>query len=338
MNIPFFWPNVIDTKWFITGLSVMLVFVFCILYGSFMSMPLFHFMNWIKQLSRGVYEEPTDRHGRPVSHGKRPGTFRQPYRLYGDLILHMRQFTALLQHNHQERLQLEQTKREWIAGVTHDLKTPLSYIEGYAAMLVASDYNWQEDEKQQFIRHIQEKTTEMKQLIRDLSASLKLDESGIILSRQPGDLVDFVRQTVIDMANRPDKEQYHFSFESDVTVYSATLDYRLLQRALQNILFNAVKHNPPLTSIEVRLSCAETSVGIMIIDDGNGMDADMLEHLFDRYYKGNRETDEAIHEGLGLSIVKQLVEAHGGAIEAESRLGVGTRIHISLPISKFASC
>ncbi|MFB6366672.1 ATP-binding protein [Paenibacillus elgii] len=336
MQIPFFWLRTINMKWFLAGTSATLGIVFFAVYGWYMSKPLFHLILWLKQLSKGVYQEPTDRRGKPASQGKRPDTFRHPYHLYRDLIRHMRQFTELLRRNEKERAEIEQMKQEWIAGVTHDLKTPLSYIEGYAAMLAATDYDWGEEEKRQFIRHIQEKTTQMKQLIRDLSASLQMDEGRIRLSPQEEDFVEFVRRTVIDIANRPGREEYRFSFESNVTSFNTAFDMKLLQRALQNILTNAVTHNPPMTNIEVKLLCTDAMTSILIRDDGLGMDREMMEHLFERYYRGMPKDTEDASTGLGLSIAKQLILAHGGSLETESEPGTGVAVWIVLPLKKFA--
>lgn len=335
MQIPFSWLRAINMKWFLAGTSAVLGIVSCAAYGWYISKPLFHLILWLKQLSRGVYEEPKDRRGVPASQGKRPDTFRRPYHLYSDLIRHMRQFTELLRRNEEERAEIERMKREWIAGVTHDLKTPLSYIEGYAAVLTAPEYEWGEEEKRQFIRHIQEKTAQVKQLIRDLGASLQMDEGKIRLSPQEEDLVEFVRRTVIDIANRPGREEYRFSFESNVSACRAAFDIQMLRRALQNILVNAVTHNPPMTGIEVELFCTDTAAIILIRDDGLGMDKETLEHLFDRYYRGTPKEDEDESSGLGLSIAKRLIVAHGGTLELECEPGAGVTARIVLPLKKF---
>lgn len=335
LNSSFSWLGRFEYKWFLIGVVSLFGLIFCVVYGWYMSKPLFHLVAWLKQLSGGVYEEPADRRGKPASQGRQPDMFRHPYRLYGDLIRQMRQFTELLQRNDQERAEIEQMKREWIAGVTHDLKTPLSYIEGYATLLAAPDYEWEEEEKRQFIRHIQEKTAQMKLLIGDLGASLQMDEGKIPLNPQEEDLVEFVRQTVIDLANRPEREGYRFSFETNVPACTAVFDIKLLQRALQNIVSNAVTHNPPGTGIEVKLLCTEGFATITIRDDGRGMDKESLEHLFDRYYRSPKDAEDD-NTGLGLSIARQLILAHDGTIEAESEPGTGVTVRIGLPLQKFA--
>lgn len=240
--------------------------------------------------------------------------------MYKEVFEQMNILSSQLRSNEEERVELEKRKQQWVAGVSHDLKTPLSYIEGYAAMLTAQEYDWSDEERRSFSMSISEKVTEMKQLIQDLNASMQLKESPLPVQLEKEDIVEFLRSAVIDIANHPSAEQYEFSFTSMEATCIMSFDSKLLGRALQNFLINAIIHNPPGTHVSMEVNKENDKLHISIEDDGIGMNPN--------------ECKQVSHsEGHGIPIAKSFIEAHNGTLHILSGSKAGTRMEISLPLN-----
>ncbi len=330
--------------------SVIAAIVIALLFGSRLGAPLLHMMNWLQGLARGNYAEPENPTGVPRSRS-RDGQLRRSYRLYAEVIETLTHLSRVLSDAQISRRRMEATRDEWITGVSHDLKTPLSSVKGYADLLSADQYDWSREEIRKFGGIIAEKASHMEGLIEDLGLTFRLKNEALPLVCEPKNVVEVVRRSAIDLVNRPDVDAEKLTFEASKEEILYPIDAKWFTRAIENLLANAVVHNPPHTSIEVHVrrqsdketresephSKSETGmhydgVEIEIKDDGNGMDEETLLHLFDRYYRGtNTSEGYSKGSGLGCAIAKQLVEAHGGEVRASSRVGVGTTFSILLP-------
>ncbi|MDB5083729.1 MAG: sensor histidine kinase [Bacilli bacterium] len=321
-----------------TGILVVVIGM-SLLFGRQLGIPILHILNWLKLIAAGTYLEPTDATGRPRSRHAATGLLKSSYRLYQEVIDALEHLTGVLKHNEENRKLLEQTREEWITGVSHDLKTPLSSVKGYAELLSASHYQWTEEEIRNFGRVIAEKAAYMQGLMEDLSLTFHLKNNALPLQREPQNVVELVRRSVIDMVNQPaaDGQHIHVHFiEKDQITYP--LDPKWFKRAIDNLLANASLHNPVGTTISVRVESLPhhkllyPGILIEIVDDGKGMDEETVSHLFDRYYRGtNTSAAQSTGTGLGTAIAKQLIEAHGGSISVYSRLNEGTSVIISFP-------
>ena len=128
--------------------------------------------------------------------------------------------------------------------------------------------------------------------------------------------------------NHPLYEETNLVFSTEIEQYSFRCDRTLIQRALMNLIYNAIVHNPPDTFIQASIFQDTEHIKILIEDNGNGIEEGELENLFSRYYRGTNTGESHKGSGLGLAIAKEIVEAHGGKILVESKLGEGTRITI----------
>ncbi|MBH5319883.1 HAMP domain-containing histidine kinase [Paenibacillus sp. GSMTC-2017] len=311
------------------GLYGMLVIIlsFVVLFGWSIGWPIFHMMSWINRLANGIYDEP-DQHKKLYT--RRRGKLKLRYRLFKELIIHLQTLSEQLEKSKQERRRLDERKREWIAGVSHDLKTPLTYIKGYSTMLLTSNYDWDTEERTKFLTEIQSKADHMEELIGDLNASFQLEEGSIPLKLTKSDLVECVRRIVVDVANDPRASHHNLTLESNVTYIHMMLDTKLLGRALLNLLINAIVHNPTGTTINVSI-IESNGLQIVISDDGSGMDEEMIDGLFEKYYRGTSTDANSEGTGLGMAIAKQFIIALGGDIVVTSQLNIGTKITVSFP-------
>ncbi|GAA0133851.1 hypothetical protein YSY43_06910 [Paenibacillus sp. YSY-4.3] len=311
------------------------IIVSSLIFSWYFSNPIWFIISWISRLSRGHYQEPAVSHKIYTKRDK----LKRPYRLYSEIITNIHELSIHLRKSQQEREKLEQLKKDWIAGISHDLKTPLTYISGYSALLLSEEYSWSEEEKISFMQEILKKSKHMETLIQDFNLSLQLQEtkSQIPLRLEEGNLVEFLKSLLADTWNDPDLQEYDLSFHCDEDSILFSFDRRLLYRAIQNLLINAVMHNPPGTAISVQLTYVQNQfIKITIEDNGVGMDRHTLENLFKKYYRGESAVSPTARYGMGLgmSIVKDLILAHGGHISVDSIVAKGTSFYITIPFGK----
>lgn len=315
---------------------VLLVFllnitVCSILFSRYFCGPLWFMMSWIGNLSRGVYEPPYTKSTVYTRNNK----LRRPYQLYEEVIENIHALSNSLKQAERDRNKLEEAKRDWIAGISHDLKTPLTYITGYSALLLNKDYTWSEEETRAFLSEIHAKGIYIEELIQDLNLSFQMDnmQSPFPLHCGHLNLVDFMQRLIADVANDPRAFRYDLSFDSEEKGIQLTADEKLLYRALQNLLMNAIKHNPSGTSIHINLRKeGDLLAEITISDNGVGMDQEALDNLFNKYYHRKAAVASRLGTGLGMNIVKSLIHAHGGHLTVESELSKGTTFRITLPM------
>lgn len=301
-------------------------------YARKFGVPLITMMKWIQNLGSGLYEQPLDLHQRPILLNKE-GKLKRKYRLYKDLIATLSQLTAALKENEAQRHKMTQTREEWISGLSHDLKTPLASISGYAQMLETENYSWTERETKEFAGIIVEKSAYMMELLEDLTLTYRLKNQALPITKEQVDINDFIRRAIIHFINDPANNDKEFIFHPYNGDAFAPIDPKWFQRIIDNLIANAIKYNPSGTAITVSISPIEQHLLIITItDNGKGMDNETLDKLFQRYYRGTNTSDTSNGTGLGLTIAKQLVQLHGGSINVKSAPHKGTTVRIILPI------
>lgn len=309
----------------IFGVSFVL---FAVLYGWYVIQPMFALIYWIESLSQGKLEKPYKKTYIPYFGRIIPKWLRKSTKYFEELENHMEQLTYTLEQNKRFQKQLDQSKREWLSGVSHDLKTPLSYLKAYSSLLLSSDYKWSEEEKANSLKIIYEKSLYIESLIDDMNLLFQSENGDLVVSLKNLDIIDFIENIVIDMANSPLAEGYNLSFETNIYSLHMDIDEKLMNRALSNLIINAIVHNPQETNIVISISYDE-NLEIYIRDNGIGMDIDTLEKLFEKYYR-NSQYNRSHSSGLGMSIAQSFIVAHQGEISVESEVNKGTLIKISL--------
>ena len=304
-----------------TGIIIAAYILYCLYYGYCVARPMADILVKINKLSRGEY---------PVDVGRRR-RFSLSGRLYREVYANLESLSRTFRDNERRRREFEQLRQEWAAGVTHDLKTPLTYISGYADMLLSEEHEWSEEEKKAFLQLIREKSAYLEELIHDLGIAFRMDQfAGLSMPSQKIELTELLRRTIAEAASLPLNKANRFEMLGGEAPLYVTGDKGLLRRAFSNLLVNAVVHNPTGTSITVRIH-RDSQIHVHIADNGQGMDEQSAARLFDRYYRGTSTDTPAGGTGLGMAIVKQIITAHQGSIEVQSRLGHGTTVTVRLP-------
>ncbi|WP_173275601.1 sensor histidine kinase KdpD [Paenibacillus sp. NEAU-GSW1] len=319
------WPKEGDAQdvAILSGIAGVFV-LFFIAYGLYIGRPIFYIVGKINRLADGLYSD-----AKASPYRKGGNKLKRPYRLYKELVEHLERLSETLEESKNERVRLDTMQKEWIAGISHDLKTPLTYIKGYSELLLAPQYDWSEEEKTRFLSEIQQKANHMEELIGDLNLSFRLEGQQFPVNLEKGDLVEYVRRVVADAANDPRAINHIVSFETDIAHIQSQMDVKLLQRALLNLMINAIVHNPSGTHLQVHIRKAAV-VKIVIEDDGVGMNEETVARLFQKYYRGTTTERDSEGTGLGMAIANQIILAHNGHIEVKSVPQRGTIITISL--------
>lgn len=236
---------------------------------------------------------------------------------------------SVLRRNEIERKELDSMREEWLANITHDIKTPLASIQGYAEIISDKEYEFSKEEIQDYTEIIYSKSKYIKELVDELNLSTRLKNNALTLNKHNTNLVLLLRNIIIDILNDSRYENRDIEFTSNIDVIEKEVDTILFKRALTNLIFNAVVHNKEDVSIKVELKKIDR-ITVIIKDNGNGISTEDLKHIFDRYYRGTNTGEAHKGSGLGMAISKEIINNHGGDIKINSKLGHGTEITIIL--------
>jgi len=255
--------------------------------------------------------------------------------VFEEIYASLNKMDAEIGQSEKLREKTERTRKEWISNITHDLKTPLSPIKGYAELLLSGEKPPDTSTVKKYGSIILKNASHIENLVNDLKLTYQLDSGAAPYNPQKIRLTRFMKELVIDILNDPAFSERTIEFEDTDDETSADIDANLFRRAVQNIIINALVHNSPDTRVSISLQkIAEGSVSITISDNGAGMDESELEKLWDRYYRGTNTKERTDGSGLGLAIAKQIITLHGGEISVKSTVGMGTEFSIIIPAIK----
>ncbi len=255
--------------------------------------------------------------------------YSEPKGLYKNVFYNLNHLSHQLKANENERKKLDLMKEEWIANISHDMKTPLSSIQGYAEMIKDPDYDFTLNEIREYAGIIETKSLYIKEVIEDLNLSTRLKNKELSLNKKATNIVSLMRKIVIDILNDPKYPNRDIQFLVDEENITLDVDEILFRRAINNLIYNAIVHNDHDVKIVVSLERKERT-HIVIKDDGKGIKKEELERIFDRYYRGTNTGAAHKGSGLGMAIANDIIQVHGGEIIMNSEVGHGTIIEIHL--------
>ncbi|MDO8490875.1 MAG: PAS domain S-box protein, partial [Dehalococcoidia bacterium] len=244
------------------------------------------------------------------------------------IIEHRRAQTKVVEYE-----ELNKLKTNLLATVSHELRTPLATIKGYATMIIDYDRRLKRDEKLQHLHSIDKAADRLTELV-DLLLDMSRLEAGLFrLDRHETSMDRVIEEAVAETQLR--SPQHRMRAALDGGLPPITADSKRVRQILDNLLDNAVKYSEQGTEIVVRCARTPRELLISVADQGRGIPADETDKVFDRFYRiEQRLSKDPGGLGLGLSLCKALVEAHGGSIRVESKVGAGSTFYFTLPISK----
>ena len=236
--------------------------------------------------------------------------------------------TVLHDITEQEKIDME--RREFVANVSHELRTPLTTMRSYLEAL--ADGAWQDENIAPHFLHVTQTETErMIRLVNDLLQLSKMDSNEYELNFE---FVEFNKffERIIDRFEMSKSQNVEFIRLLPETSYFVEIDTDKLTQVIDNIISNALKYSPDGGNIRFGFTVHDNMLKVMISDDGMGIPKENVGRIFDRFYRVDRARARSMGgTGLGLAIAREMIEAHGGKIWAESEEGVGTTIFFTLP-------
>lgn len=248
--------------------------------------------------------------------------------IYGKVFEKINYLSNKLIENEVERKNIENMREDWIANISHDIKTPLSSIKGYAEIL-NSGYDFSNDDILEYADIINNKADYIKELVDDLNLTMKLKNNSAMISKQETNIVQLVRNEVIDILNDPIYSETNIEFMSNKEKIIKNIDYLLIKRVVNNLVYNSIIHNDENVKIWVNVY-EDDKAHIIISDNGKGIEKEDLKYIFERYYRGTNTGKAHKGSGLGMAIVKDIVKAHDGEVIINSQINKGTAIEIVL--------
>ena len=251
----------------------------------------------------------------------------------GQLCADFEEMRMHLKNEIEVRIQYEQDLRELISNISHDIKTPLTAIKGYAEGLLDGVADTPE-RREKYLRTIFAKASDMTTLVDELSFYTKIDTNNIPYHFEKVRVNDYFRDCIEENSEELEFVNITLSFESNVAENVHVLaDREQLRRVMNNLIGNAVKYRGEKGkgSIQVRLKEDGTMVRVEVEDNGIGISESALPYVFERFYRADASRNSKQGgSGLGLAIAKRIIEEHGGSIRAESTEGEGTTISFTL--------
>ncbi|MED1790290.1 ATP-binding protein [Brevibacillus laterosporus] len=215
------------------------------------------------------------------------------------------------------------TRQEFFANISHELRTPITYLEGYAKVVKNRLYTT-EEEKDRYLDIIYQEGVRIQHLVDDLFELAKMEEGKVSLSMEWVDLKDVVDQAVQTVSLKAKEKGLELVVHPSESVPLIRGDGMRMEQIILNLLENAVRYTEK-GHIDVHLHCTSSTLSLSIEDTGIGIPEDERPYIFDRFYRVEKSRSRQTGgTGLGLSIVKKLVELQGGSIEVRSKRGIGT--------------
>lgn len=224
----------------------------------------------------------------------------------------------------------DRLKSAVLAAVSHDLRTPLAAIKASASTLLDASIDWPVATRNELLEGIEAETDRLTLMVSNLLDLSRIEGGALHPQRDWHDMVDLIDDTV--------RQAHRYAGGRKITVYVPDgpqivwIDYVEIAQVLTNLLGNAIKYSGDLSTITIRLDVIDGRMLLDVVDDGIGISPDRLPHIFETFYRAHDQGPVA-GSGIGLAICKGLVEAHGGTIRATSQIGIGTTIHIEIPVS-----
>ena len=230
-----------------------------------------------------------------------------------------------------QHVKLDNMQKEFVADVSHELKTPITSIMGYADTLLESEYDKETQTK--FLEVISSEAKRMARLVTDLLVLSRYDNKKITKDETEFDLGDLTKKCIERLQFEIEKKHHHVECFVTANVPPVRADKYGIERVILNIISNAIKYTPENGVIKAYVGFVYNDAYIKIIDSGIGIPEEDLGRIFERFYRVDKaRTREMGGTGLGLSIAKEILDQNNGSIDIKSEVGKGTEVVIRIPV------
>lgn len=238
-------------------------------------------------------------------------------------------------HDVTREKEISKMKNDFVSHVSHELKTPLASITAYSEMLADGEAD-DEKTRKEFYSIIQNQATRLNRLIEDILNTSRIESGLIKINKEPISLAILIEEQLQMITSYAEEKNIKVAGQKPIVFDQVYADRDMLSQVIVNLLSNAIKYTQPGGSvkIEAEVDEGEELVSVSVTDTGVGIPEDEVEHVFDKYYRVGANKKQAKGTGLGLNLVKQIIEKiHGGRVFVESRVGVGSTFGFELPLA-----
>jgi two-component system phosphate regulon sensor histidine kinase PhoR len=240
---------------------------------------------------------------------------------------------VLVIHDVTELRRLERVRRDFVANVSHELKTPITAIRGLIDTIV-HDADMPDDVRSQFLVKIQNQSLRLSSLVADLLTLARLESTDGLLGAERVDLQEVVERSAGNFRSSAEASAIVLSVKVPETQVVVDGDEDALELLVNNLLDNAVKYSGNAGTVEVCLHVDGHEAVLEVADNGVGIGPEHHDRIFERFYRVDQARSRELGgTGLGLSIVKHICKAHGGSVGVESTFGAGSRFWVRLPLT-----
>lgn len=238
----------------------------------------------------------------------------------------------------QESFQLEILRRTdalraaLLSSVSHDLRTPLTSIKAAASSLLQKDVRWSDEERRSFTQTIEHEADRLNRLVENLLDLSRIEGGALTLEKEWYPIDELLHDVLVRLEPLLQGREVRLDLPADLP--PVELDYLMIDQVLTNLLENAQRYTPPGSSIEITVLTGAGELILSVADHGPGIPQPDLERIFDKFYRVMGPARKRGGTGVGLSVCRGLVEAHGGRIWAENRRSGGAVFHLTLPLRR----
>jgi signal transduction histidine kinase len=230
----------------------------------------------------------------------------------------------------EETENLHRERRELVSSVSHDLRTPIAALSGYLETLQLKEESLSPGERREYVEIAHRHSERLAGLVDELFELTRLDAADVELSPEPFSISELVQDNVQRFQLQAEQQGVELLGHTPESLPPVLADIRLIERALVNLIENAIRFTPSGGRVEVGVAMESGLIEISVRDTGHGISSTELPRIFDRFYRGRSAKTDDRGSGLGLAIAHRIVELHGGRIAVESREGEGSRFSFSL--------
>jgi signal transduction histidine kinase len=247
----------------------------------------------------------------------------------GQLTKAFNKMAATIDANMEEIKNNDRLRRDLIANISHDLRSPLASVQGYLETIMIKEEKLSPAERGKYLEIVHKNIQRLSRLVDDLLELSKLDAKQIKPKPENFSISELTQDVVLKFKPQADKQHItiHTHFPSGIPIVEA--DIGMIERALSNLLDNALTYTPEKGEVSVEIEEKEKEVSVKVSDNGKGIADNDLPYVFDRFYRADKSRSTE-GTGLGLAITKKIIEAHQGNIEVQSHLNKGTTFQFDL--------
>jgi len=243
---------------------------------------------------------------------------------FGNLVRDARR-----REHEEEESRARERRMQLLSGISHDLKNPLGVIQSLGALLLDGDAGPLNEQQTDLVRRIHASTRHVITMALNLIDAARIEAGRMTLQRQPVRLEELVEDALLLACSASDLKGVTLESTVDPDVPTVQLDAVQMERVISNIVGNAIKFTPPGGTVSLGVHRAGREILLVVRDSGSGIDPAELANVFEQYRR--RAASGVVGSGLGLFIVKAIVEAHGGTVTVDSVIGTGTTVTVRLP-------